>query len=168
MVKREEHQATCLWDPMPHQAHDPKREQGGIGPCLPWRDYAVRQSFLGAFCCTHTTHTHIHTLLESAAWNSEKGQTGSGDMGKLVLSKALQLPAQFQSPLFFDAPQSWVEQGWTRKGIKFWVESLITDSAGELSFRAQFRLPPICIHVFSCFLHLGTPFAPPHSRRAWF
>ena len=47
---------------------------------------------------THTTHTH--TLLESAVWNSAEGQTGSGDMGRLVFRKALRLPARFQSPPF--------------------------------------------------------------------
>lgn len=103
---------------------------------------------------THYTHTHTHTC-ESAVWNSERVKHG-----KLVLSKALQLPAGFSPPFLWCSSilsGAGMDPG---KGIKFWVESLITDSA-ELSFRAQFSLPSHLYPCLLCFLHLGTPLAPP-------
>ena len=42
-------------------------------------------------------------------------------------------PAHFQSPLFFDIPHTLGEMDGTRKAIKFWMERLILNSAGELS-----------------------------------
>lgn len=157
MVK-EEHQATCLWDPMPHRAHDPKREQGGIVHACPGGHY-VRQSFLGSILLhTHYTHTHTHAAL-SLLFGTQRGS----NMGKKSAR-----PCSFL--LGFSPPFLWCssilsEQGWTGKGIKFWVESLITD-LGELSFRLSF---PAFLPSVSCsslaFLHLGTPFALPHSRK---
>ena len=40
-----------------------------------------------------------------------------------------------QASLFFDSPQSCRNRCWTRKGITFWVERLIINSAWELGFR---------------------------------
>ena len=51
-----------------------------------------------------------------------------------MLGKALQCPALFQSPLFSDSPQSWGDGVRIRKRIKFWIERLVINSAGDLSF----------------------------------
>ena len=58
---------------------------------------------------------------------------------KHLLISWLQSPsAVILEPLFFDIPQF---KGSTRKGIKFWRENLIINSAGGLGFRGtQFHI----------------------------
>lgn len=51
-----------------------------------------------------------------------------------VSRKVPQLSVWFQFPLFSDTPQSWRERGKRRNRIKFWMESLIINSTGELDF----------------------------------
>ena len=54
----------------------------------------------------------------------------------LIPERATQGLVQFQLHLFFDIPlPSEGNTSRTRKGIKFWIERLIMNSAGELSFR---------------------------------
>lgn len=60
-------------------------------------------------------------LLESALWNSGEAPLG---------------PAQIQSPLFFETPQPEGGRGGIRNGIKFWLERVMINLAGELSLRA--------------------------------
>ena len=136
------------------------------------RDYAVRQSFSGALCHTHTPHTHTHT-----AWvcclELSRGSNRKWGHGEACTQEGL--AASCSVSVHPPPPFLWCSSILrTRKGTKFWVERLITDSAGELSFRRiQFRLPPICIPVFSLLLSPSRySFRPPpphtHLGRAWF
>ena len=77
--------------------------------------------------------------LETKAFSpciSEMGESSNGgffELGKALWGEACLASVVFFS-FFFDTPHLEGNKGWIGKGVKFWIERLVIDSAGGLSF----------------------------------